>query len=281
MACRDTFNMNIGAQYAEPEPDATENPEVKKELSETRDTFMMPLTGMPLFGVDSSQKANTVLQHNLTMLEWVTKNKLPPNFWGRNINGENSLDKEEIEYLHDTGGCKIAPLYQTEEQMLTEQDGVLDAEKAVECAEKLGFHAGHTLYVKIKNSSEVTMEYMLGFAKHLQTKGLIPGMYADTDAHFDFSHQFSRGAVENADVFKKCRIWAVSPSLTEYDKTTNAHILYPDYWGPYSPSCMPQDEIAIWQYGIGCHPVNDYTGRPTSFNINLVKKADIVLEEML
>ena len=44
-----------------------------------------------IFGVDSASPANVMLQNNLSMLEWVTRNKVYPVFWGRNLNGDGCL----------------------------------------------------------------------------------------------------------------------------------------------------------------------------------------------
>ena len=56
-----------------------------------------------LFGVDSEIQANDILQNNISMFEWVIRNKIHPNFWGRNLLGENALTKDEIEFIHSKG----------------------------------------------------------------------------------------------------------------------------------------------------------------------------------
>ena len=63
-----------------------------------------------LFGVDSHTPSNDILQNNLTEFEWAVRNKVYPNFWGRNLTGENALTKEEIDFLHGMG-CKIAAIH--------------------------------------------------------------------------------------------------------------------------------------------------------------------------
>ena len=55
-----------------------------------------------IFGVDSKCRANELLQNNLTMFEWVVRNKIYPNFWGRALNGPDGLTTEEIKFLHGT-----------------------------------------------------------------------------------------------------------------------------------------------------------------------------------
>lgn len=38
-----------------------------------------------LFGVDSEVQANKILQNNISMFEWIVRNKIHPNFMGRNL----------------------------------------------------------------------------------------------------------------------------------------------------------------------------------------------------
>ena len=53
-----------------------------------------------LFGVDSKHPANDLLQNNIEQFEWVVRNKIYPNFYGRNMVGEKCLTREEIKFLH-------------------------------------------------------------------------------------------------------------------------------------------------------------------------------------
>ena len=63
-----------------------------------------------LFGIDTKIETDDLLQNNITQFEWAVRNKIYPNFVGRYIQGENSLNKEEIKFLHSKG-CKIAAIY--------------------------------------------------------------------------------------------------------------------------------------------------------------------------
>ena len=74
----------------------------------------------------------------------------------------------------------------------------------------------------------VTDAYLKGFAESLIQEGYAPGFCANTDSHYDFDHQFSRGYQNNPEIFGQCLIWAVSPSIPEYYRTTDTHMVYPD-----------------------------------------------------
>ncbi len=121
---------------------------------------------------------------------------------------------------------------------------------------------------------------MLGFAKAMIAEGYTPAFKANTDAKFAFDREFSRGMQTNKDVFDKCLIWAVAPTIAEYDGITTTHLIHPDNWTPYAPSGITRADIAIWQYGKECHPIEDDKGKPVTFNIDLVRNIQVITEKM-
>lgn len=269
MACRDTIGMNTDIQAAVPEETDAATP------------ASAPETGMMFFGVDSATRADALLQNNLTQFEWATRNKMQPNYWGRYIGGENAVTAEEIDFLHRQG-CKVAVLYNGYDKnaLSLEANGTIDGKKAVIAASELGIPAGTAIFLEISAQLTVTDAYLKGFAKALIEDGYTPGFCANTDANFDFDHQFSRGCQNDPDIFGQCLIWAVSPSLDEYYQTTDAHLIHPDVWEPFCPSGMTRDQIAVWQYGRQCHPLHDHAGNPTSFDVSLVKDPSILIGKL-
>lgn len=235
--------------------------------------------GRLLFGVDSKIQANDMLQNNITEFEWVVRNKVYPNFYGRYLTGENCLTKKEIRFLHSKG-CKIAAIYNDSENKQTEEQGQLLAKKIDLLALELGIPEGTAIFLEIGETETVTRNFMRGFATMLMTEGFTPGFKANTDAKFAFDREFSRGMQSDKDVFKQCLIWAVSPSLAEYDRTTTTHLIHPDNWMPFAPSGIIRNDIAIWQYGKNCHPIHDDAGNETTFNLNLVRDDKIIVEKM-
>ena len=98
MACRNTYKtktINVEADIAKT---SITEPAVAKTVNRL------------LFGVDSAIQANDLLQNNIEEFEWIVRNKIYPNFYGRFLTGENCLTKEEIDFLHSKG-CKIAAIY--------------------------------------------------------------------------------------------------------------------------------------------------------------------------
>ncbi len=220
------------------------------------------------FGVDSNVPATTILQNNLTEFEWVERNKLKPVFWGRNITGSNSLTIEEIRFLHSKG-CGILPLHKTDGKTETESQGKIVAEEVITALFDLRIPYGTAIFLEIEEM-DVDHKFMKGFAEKILSLGFIPGFKANTDAAFNFDREFSRGFQINPDIFNKCAVWATSPNLEEYNEVVTTHLIHPDDWMPYAPSCMTREDISIWQYGKRCHPINDESGIKTEFNVNLV-----------
>ena len=235
--------------------------------------------GKLLFGVDSSIQANDVLQNNLTEFDWVTRNKLYPNFWGRYISGENCLTKDEIYFLHSQG-CKIVAIYKDETPKDSEDRAKRLAKKIVFTALDLDIPENTAVFLEIEESEKVTKKFMKTFANVLLSAGYVPGFKANTDAKYDFDREYSRGMQNDKEIFGKCLIWAVSPSLKEYERTTNSHLIHPDTWSPYAPSGILRKDIAIWQYGKECHPIEDDAGNETVFNVNLVCNEQMIIENM-
>lgn len=269
MACKDalknqTKTINQVTDSAQPE-----NQEVDNTLSVSR----------LLFGVDSKVRSNDVLQNNITEFEWVERNKLYPNFWGRNITGKDCLTKEEIEFLHGKG-CKIAAIYNTSAAKETEEQGRIEAKRIAVSTLELSISKGSAIFLEIAETDNVTRNYMRGFAEGLLAEGYTPGFKANTDAVFGFDREFSQGMQTDKDVFSACIIWAVAPSLKEYERVTTTHLIHPDNWVPFAPSGIARNDIAIWQYGKDCHPIDDDAGNETTFNVNLVRDDTVIIEKM-
>lgn len=231
------------------------------------------------FGVNSKTPADTLLQNNLTEFEWAARNKLYPNFWGRYLSGENALTKEEIEFLHDKG-CKIAALYRTDNSKSTEEKGEALAREALDTARALSIPEGTAIFLELDETETASRDFMRGFAKVLLFHGFVPGFKANTDAKFSFDREYSRGVQSDTTLFRSCLIWAVAPSLAQYDRTTDTHFIHPDEWMPYAPSGITRADIAVWQYGKDCHPIQDDSGKETAFNADLVRNDRVILDRM-
>ena len=232
-----------------------------------------------LFGVDSKIQANDLLQNNIDEFEWVVRNKIYPNFYGRYLTGENCLTKDEINFLHRKG-CRIAAIYADEGEKQTEEQGTIFAKNIDIRALELGIPEGTAIFLEIGEMENVSRDFMKGFATALLVEGFTPGFKANTDAKFAFDREFSSGMQTDKDVFKKCLIWAVAPTVQEYNSMTTSHLIHPDNWIPYAPSALTRAEIAIWQYGVDCHPIEDDTGNLTTFNLDLVRNEQVIVEKM-
>lgn len=233
-----------------------------------------------IFGVDSVIQANDLLQNNIQEFEWVKRNKAYPNFWGRNLTGENCLTQDEIMFLHRKG-CKIAPTHSNSEKKISEEQGKAQALRIIAVAIELGIPENTAIFLEIGDTEKVSTAYLKGYAKALIDEKYIPAFKANTDANFDFDREFSRGLQNENKIFKECLIWAVAPSIAEFERIATTHVIHPENWTPYAPSGMTRNDIAIWQYGKNCHPIKDDKGAETTFNVNLIKNEKFVITKLL
>ena len=273
MACKD----HIANQVTPPaENTAVEIASVKTPSVETGEKIKREKL---LFGVDSKVRADVVLQNNISEFEWAVRNKVYPNFWGRYIAGDNALTKEEIDFLHKKG-CKIAAIHVDSGEKLTEEQGQIMAKKIDVIALELGIPEGAAVFLEISENETATHEFMRGFASMMINEGFVPGFKCNTDAAFSFDREYSRGMQTDKEIFDKCLIWAVTPSLAEYERVTTTHLIHPDDWMPFAPSGITRRDIAIWQYGKNCHPIEDYAGKVTTFNLDLVRNEQIITDNL-
>lgn len=267
MACRDAYETQKNDMENNVSLPSISEPVVAKTVSRL------------LFGVDTKHPTNELLQNNLEHFEWIVRNKIYPNFCARYINGETCLTKKEIEFLHNKG-CKIAAIYKDDNTKQTKEQGVILAKKIDICALELGIPEGVAIFLEIGENETVTSDFMRGFAKSLMIEGYTPGFKANTDAKFIFDREFSKSMQIDKDIIKKCLVWATSPTIVEYDNITTSHLIHPDDWMPYSPSGITRNEIAIWQYGQKCHPIENNMNKLTTFNLNLVRNEQVIIDNM-
>lgn len=267
MACRNAYKTQKMNEEA---------PIVETSIS---DSTVAKTVNRLLFGVDSNHPTSDLLQNNIDHFEWIVRNKIYPNFCARYLTGENALTKDEIKFLHNKA-CKIASIYSDNSAKQTEEQGVILANKVAIRAFELGVPEGVAIFLDIGENEAVSRDFMRGFAKALMEEGFTPGFKANTDAKFGFDREFSRGMQTDKDIFKKCLIWAVSPIVQEYDGITTSHLIHPDNWMPYAPSGITRSEIAIWQYGKNCHPIEDDIGIVVTFNLDLVRNEQVIIDKM-
>ena len=267
MACRDAYRLKMQREIAKEIPKSVTKEEGPKEIERL------------FFGVDSATASNKLLQNNIDEFEWVVRNKIYPNFFGRYINGEKGVSKDEIRFLHSKG-CKIAAIYSEKCEKQTEEHGKVIAEKVDMYAIELGIPEGTAIFLEIGEDEHASRDFMKGYAMALTNAGYTPAFKANTDAKFSFDREFSRGMQTDKDLFKNCLIWAVAPTLDEYNGMQTTHLIHPDNWRPYAPSGITRKEIAIWQYGTDCHPIWDDANKVASFNLDVILNEQIIFDKM-
>lgn len=272
MACRDAFRNTIAGSCE------AENQETTLDVS-IQPVAVEEEVERLFFGVNSKTPAMELLQNNLTEYEWVSRNKISPNFWGRHILGKKALSKEEIDFL-SSKGCLIVAICTDEGEKSTEDQGKSFGDQAIKAAVGLDIPVGKAIFLELTEEEAFTTEYLQGFANELLSSGYMPGFKANTDAAFDFDRVFSQGMQNAPDVFSECAIWASAPTIAEYDRITTTHLIHPDEWMPFAPSGITKKTVAVWQYGKDCHPIQSIKEENTSFNMDLVRNVQFILDKM-
>ena len=160
------------------------------------------------------------------------------------------------------------------------EQGQVEAKKAAVAALELSIPKKTAIFLEISEKEKVTRDYLRGYATGLMEEGYTPAFKANTDAAYSFDLEYSRGIQTDKDIFLKCLIWTVSPSLKQYERVMTTHLVHPDEWKPFAPSGIKRQDIAVWQYGKNCHPIEDDMGKETTFNVNLVRNDNVIIEKM-
>ncbi len=267
MACRNVYRVPTGDEDGHMPKSMITVPAVAKNVNRL------------LFGADSATRADVLLQNNIREFEWVVRNKIYPNFYGRYLTGKDCLTKEEINFLHDKG-CKIAPMCKDICTKVTEYEGRMLGKKLALRAQDLQIPTGTAIFLELGEEEAVKRDFLRGYAIALMEEGYTPGFKANTDAAFKFDREFSRGLLTENSTFRRCMIWAAAPIIDKFNGIRTAHLIHPDRWMPFAPSGMTRNEIAVWQYGKNAHPIEDDNGGETFFNLNLVRNEQVIIEKM-
>lgn len=266
MICRENYKKSLWT------PQVFLKGNVNAEMSEDVLTLF--------FGVNSLKRADEKLQNNLTLFDWVTKNKLYPNFWGRDLNGESPLDLSEMQFLYDKN-CRIAPIYILSGDLRTEDEGINIAKDAANMLNNLNFPENSAIFIETNSNYVISRDFLKGYITEIKNRGFIPGFRADTDAKYMFDREFSRGLQTDRALFESSLVWAKEPLLAEFNDITTTHMIHPDNWKPYAPSGIKRNEIAIWQYGEKCHPIYSDDNSLVTFDLDLIRNPEFFSEVLI
>lgn len=237
------------------------------------------------FGVDSFFRADTKLQPNLTLYEWVVRNQSMPKFWGRTLDGKEALTCEEISFLHEKG-TKIAMIYNGAEKdsMSTEENGIDDAKNIHYMLQSIApsLPENKAVFLLIAEDYNPSADYLIAFASILNENGHIAGFYAITDSNLhNFNHAFAQAFLKAPEIMQRCLIWAREPVMLDFEPKADkreAHTPPPNEWKPFSPSCLSRSDIAFWQYDRHKDPVYNTEDGLIDYNINLARNSDLILD---
>lgn len=192
-----------------------------------------------IFGAKSDVPADTRLSNGYTLFDWAVRKNGFPEFFARNISGENALTKEEMSFLAKKN-CKILFVFNDVTELeVAGNDGTNSAMRAVAAMRNLEVPEDEKIAViaEIKDDWIVNRNWMYTFAKEVEKSGFYYGFIGNTDSSDNFSFD------------KECShygIIGISPVLCatkpeNYDEITT--------WKPYAPSAYIPEDIQLWQTG--------------------------------
>lgn len=215
-----------------------------------------------IFGADSIQPVDTELTNGYDLFTWVMRKNGIPSFWCRNISGTSAVTAEEAEFLHRKK-TKIALTFNDlTERGVSSADGTNDAIRLIQAAKALGVpdDNGVALFAAIDGNWSVSHNWMTTFSSMLAGFGYVPGFIGNTDSSKNCSFDRECGHFLQATE-------EVGHFGTVYGATEPKREGEPAEWGPFCPSDLTREQIALWYSGtIACNdaPVSAVYGRNES-----------------
>ena len=197
-----------------------------------------------IFGVSSATPSNKKLKNGYTMYDWVKIQKSFPEFWGRNISGQDAITESEMEFLRKKD-CKVFLIFdQLTEQNVSVCDGTDDASFVLSEMRRLKVprDKGIAVFVKLKPCWSINHNWMISFARAISANGYVPGFIGNTDSsmNFNFDRQCSHYLQATKDVnYFDAVFMATEPKLDSV----------PEKWEPYCPSALEPEDISLWTCG--------------------------------
>lgn len=197
-----------------------------------------------IYGTKTKMPANTRLTNGYTLYDWVMRMGYFPSFWGRSIDGEKAITKEELQFLKERN-CKIA-LFVSDlnEASISKNDAASDALKVIEAAKRLGIPQNRNiaLFADVLPEWSVNHNWMIGYASHLIKNGYVPGFIGNTDSSKNFN--FDRQCSHYVQAIRK-----KEHMNTLYWSTEPKYRFHPEAWAPFAPSEITPNDIHVWSYG--------------------------------
>ena len=195
-----------------------------------------------IFGVKSKIPSDMKLTNGYSLFDWIMRKKDVPEFWMRNITGENRITPDELAFLKNKG-CRVALLI----------DGIPEAEAASNNAAARAFEtldalrklkvpsfSGKAVFVRFGDDEFMNHNWMISFAAILSEYGYLAGFIGNTDSSLNFCFDRECGHFYNAT--KQIGCYGALYGATEPDCNAPEN-----GWKPYFPSDFSADDISLWE----------------------------------
>ncbi len=196
------------------------------------------------FGVSSKIPSNTPLKNGYTIYDWVMRQKGFPDFWGRQISGENAVTKNELEFLKEKN-CPVCLLFDDfTEAQISGNNGTKDGDRAADAAKALGVPrgVGIVIYADINPEWSINHNWMLGFAASVVNAGYCVGFIGNTDSSKNFNFDRQSSHYVQSVRFRKHLAASFGATEPKVEGEVKA-------WKPYCPSGINTEDIDLWRCG--------------------------------
>lgn len=197
-----------------------------------------------VWGVDSASLTSS------DMLSCVKENFGSPEVWGRYLGEKEGVSAgitpEEVELLH-SNDIKILVIWNHFTDATGYENGVEQAEQAIQEAKDLGIPEGVAIFADIEPNYPVDSEFIRGWYEVVSDSEYVPGIYGIFDPERDLYQQYEKAAADNPELLESVYLWTASP---------NTGITSEDNAPEYKPEAPESSLIAGWQYGIDAETCN-------------------------
>lgn len=201
--------------------------------------------GEIVWGIDSASETT----EEFTMC--VRENFGEPVIYGRYLGDREDVSRgltaEQVDLIHGEGAY-ILPIYNQFSDATGFDNGVSQAEGAINLANELGIPNGVAIFADIEPTYPVDSEFIRGWFETINKSQYSSGIYGVFDPESELVAAYNAASEENPDILETNIIWTASPNV---GITTKANA--PDEFTPDAP----ENALALgWQYGIDAEACN-------------------------
>lgn len=197
-----------------------------------------------VWGIDSASETTS------EFIACVRENFGEPVIFGRYLGDKqgvsNGLTEEQVQLIQEQGSY-ILPIYNQFENATGFDNGISEAEEAIQLAQEIGIPEGVAIFANIEPEYPVDSAFISGWFEAISASPYKSGIYGIFDEERALTAAFNEAAESNAAIMEESVIWTASPNT---GITTEAEA--PEF----NPDAPEGSLVLGWQYGIDAETCN-------------------------